>query len=619
MDNSLLPNVYDFISHTYPFSLLSTLEQDTLAASVKITYYTPNDVLVDDTLSGVGLFMIRTGAVEQINKDGTLRARLGTGDSFGYTQLNKKGSSDYKVCFLENTLIYLISRQILEFIKSRNEQVGRYFDDKEYVRLMSSHRYLEEGDGYLNSQLKQPVGAVCSHDCAMLPPETSIQDTARALRDQNSEIAMIMRDGKLLGVVTKSDLALRAVADGLSYTNPVSSIMTTHPVVIDSSKPLYQVLELMLFHNIQNLPVANGDKIEGCVNTRELLQNSLLQALYLLKAIGKQQSLEELVKLSSQKEQIFITLVQLKVQPRTIQRVLSRIADSFIKQICKLADEKFDKAPCAFAFFAAGSLARSEVQFLSDQDNGIIYEREITESERHYFQEYAHFVCKALDSCGYTWCSGNYMACNDTWCQSFDKWREVYNQWMAGPDPKALLDISVFLDIRCVYGDEFLVTKLKQHYINAAADNSRFLAMLTHNSLAVNPPLGMFKQFVLTKDGQNRPALNIKNQGVNLIIELARIYALQKRSMAVNTYQRLEDSTLDKDSARELSEAFTFLNDVRFAHQQKALQTGSELTNFLPPQELSQFERNHLKDAFRIISRQQSAASFRFMKEGLAG
>lgn len=619
MDNSLLPNIYDFISHTYPFSMLSTLEQDTLAASVKITYYTKNDVLVDDTLTGVGLFMIRTGAVEQINKDGTLRARLGTGDSFGYTQLNKKGSSDYKVCFLENTLIYLISKQILEFIKSRNEHVGRYFDDKEYVRLQSAHRYLEEGDGYLNSQLRQPVGAVCGHDCALLPPETTIQDTARALRDQNAELAMVMRGDTLLGVVTKSDLTLRAMAQGLPYTTPVSAIMTADPVVIDSSKPIYQVLELMLFHNIQNLPVINAGKIEGCINTRELLQNSLLQALYLLKAIGRQQSMSELVKLSAQKVQIFITLVQLKVQPRTIQRVLSRIADSFIRQICKLADEKFGEPPCAFAFFAAGSLARSEVQFLSDQDNAIIYEREITQKERQYFQEYAHFVCKALDDCGYTWCSGNYMACNDAWCQSYDKWQATYDQWMAEPDPKALLDISVFLDIRCVYGDEFLITKLKQHYINAAAENSRFLAMLTHNSLAVSPPLGMFRQFVLTRDGQNRPALNIKNQGVNLIIELARIYALQQRSMAVNTYQRLEDSMLDKEAARELAEAFTFLNDVRFTHQQKALQAGAELTNLLPPQELSQFERNHLKDAFRIISRQQSAASFRFMKSGIAG
>ena len=34
MDQSLLPNIYDFISHTYPFTRLNTLEQDALAAQV---------------------------------------------------------------------------------------------------------------------------------------------------------------------------------------------------------------------------------------------------------------------------------------------------------------------------------------------------------------------------------------------------------------------------------------------------------------------------------------------------------------------------------------------------------------------------------------------------------
>ena len=53
---------------------------------------------------------------------------------------------------------------------------------------------------------------------------------------------------------------------------------------------------------------------------------------------------------------------------------------------------------------------------------------------------------------------------------------------------------------------------------------------------------------------------------------------------------------------------------MRFNHQYQALQQGHELSNMLPPSELSQFERSHLKDAFRIIARQQSAAQLRFAK-----
>ena len=182
------------------------------------------------------------------------------------------------------------------------------------------------------------------------------------------------------------------------------------------------------------------------------------------------------------------------------------------------------------------------------------------------------------------------------------------------PDAQALLDSSVFFDLRCEYGDAFLVTKLQQKIIANAADNSRFLAMLCRNAVTVNPPLGLFRQFVLTRDGENKPVLNIKHQGINLIVELARLYALHSRCLAVSTHERLLQGLADEDAARELNEALTFLNEVRFAHQYKALLQGDSLSNLMPPDELSQFERNHLKDAFRIIARQQNAAQLRFGK-----
>ncbi len=86
--------------------------------------------------------------------------------------------------------------------------------------------------------------------------------------------------------------------------------------------------------------------------------------------------------------------------------------------------------------------------------------------------------------------------------------------------------------------------------------------------------------------------------------------------MSTDTYQRLADAAdaglLKRDDFRELAEAYSFLNAVRFRHQQEALTQGKEPTNNLVPSELTQFERNHLRDAFRIISRHQAAALVRF-------
>ena len=616
MDQSLLPNIYDFISHTYPFTRLNTLEQDALAAQVKISYYTPEETLQDESLTGIGLFMIRTGAVEQINKDGTLRARLGVGDSFGFTQLNKKGSSDYTVRFLENTLLYIISKQVLEFIIAKNQHVSEYFDSKDWVRLSSVNHLANNKSAAANSHFSRPVSDFYLNDCALVSPKSTIRQTAQEIGLKHAECAFIVDNNKLIGVVTKSDITLRAVAAGVDPSEEVSAIMSKNPVTINLTDPLYHSLELMIEHNIKVLPVIDRGQIVGIITASQLLQNSQLQAVFLLKAIKQQTKVSELKKLSAQKQEIFKTLVENDVSPQIIQLVMSKIADAFNKKLIDIYLNEHEKAPCNFAWIAAGSLARSEVQLLSDQDNALILERDCNDTELKYFKDMADFVCHGLDECGYALCDGNYMASNPKWCLSYSNWCKNYEKWILNPDHDDLLNVLVFMDLRFIYGDEFLLNKLKSHMLRLTGDNSRFLAIITNLTLAVNPPLGLFKQFVLTKDGQNKPYLNIKKQAVNLIVELARIYALSSGSLITETPDRLkaaaESQKISKDDERELSEALYFLNSLRFKHQINALNNNEELSNNLVPDTLSQFERNHLKDAFRIIAKQQEAAKFRF-------
>ncbi|MBF4366294.1 DUF294 nucleotidyltransferase-like domain-containing protein, partial [Vibrio anguillarum] len=138
----------------------------------------------------------------------------------------------------------------------------------------------------------------------------------------------------------------------------------------------------------------------------------------------------------------------------------------------------------------------------------------------------AQFVCHGLDACGYPFCPGEMMANQARWCVSLDQWQKNFRQWVVLPEPQSLLDISVFLDMRFLYGAKPLVEVLNQTLLTCVRGNQRFLSIMVANSLRVSPPLGLFRQFVLTKDGDNRQVLNIKQQAVNLLVELARIYAL---------------------------------------------------------------------------------------------
>ena len=74
----------------------------------------------------------------------------------------------------------------------------------------------------------------------------------------------------------------------------------------------------------------------------------------------------------------------------------------------------------------------------------------------------------------------------------------------------------------------------------------------------------------------------------------------------------VEIGLIKEDDYQELREAYTFLNGVRFNHQLNSMKSGKPLSNNLNPELLTQFERNHLRDAFRIIEKHQKALKFRF-------
>ena len=299
---------------------------------------------------------------------------------------------------------------------------------------------------------------------------------------------------------------------------------------------------------------------------------------------------------------------------------MTLIADAFNKRLLQLAEKMFGPPPMAYSWFVAGSQARHEIHLNSDQDNGLILERDPTSNEMVYFSKLANFVCNGLDACGYALCPANKMASNDEWRVPLRVWKNYYKNWIVNPDPQSILDISVFLDTRHLFGEYYLHDQMLDALKTYLRGNNRLLSILVANSTRVSPPLGLFRQFVLTKYGENKDVLNIKKQAVSLIIELSRIYAINAGCLLTDTNSRLdvaaERGIISQASKQELQEALAFINKVRFRHQSTSILKNKEITNYISPASLTPFERNHLKDAFRIIARYQESAQQRYHAKG---
>ncbi|MGC9421986.1 DUF294 nucleotidyltransferase-like domain-containing protein [Vibrio sp.] len=616
MESSLLPNIVSYLSSVDPFERLGEQEQNALAAAVDILYLKQGKCLAGEQIVGQGLYLVRTGAVEQYHPDGTLRARLADGDLFGFSQLYRSGQCDYQLVALENTLLYRIPKQVLLQLMRDNPAVSHHFSSKESVRLAhSNEKWSGEEVFYLKS-----VKEVMNRRVAKVQPCTLVQEAAQMMVDKHRSSALVMEGEQLVGIVTDRDMTKRVIAAGLGLNVPVRQIMTPDPQTIQSNVLVLEAMEMMMQHNVRSLPVLEGQQVAGVLTATSLTEKSHVHAVFLISRIYRQESVTELVSMVPQRQAVFDALLSANVAPSIIQQMMTQIADAFNKRLLQLAEREFGTAPMDYAWFVAGSQARQEMHLNSDQDNGIILAREANDEEQLYFQKLTQFVCHGLDACGYRLCPGDMMANQARWCVSLAQWQSNFRQWVVLPEAQSLLDISVFLDMRFLYGAKALVEQLNQTLLTCVRGNQRFLSIMVANSLRVSPPLGLFRQFVLTKDGDNRQVLNIKQQAVNLIVELARIYALNAGCLSPETGKRLayaaEFGVISYASKQELQEALNFINQVRFHHQGEQVQAGNILNNQIAPSELTAFERNHLKDAFRIIARYQEAAKQRYHAGG---
>jgi CBS domain-containing protein len=223
------------------------------------------------------------------------------------------------------------------------------------------------------------------------------------------------------------------------------------------------------------------------------------------------------------------------------------------------------------------------------------------ESVRAEFLSFARTVNDALDACGFARCKGNIMAGNPELCLSLAEWKAKFSGWIRSTTPKALLNASIFFDLRGMHGDRQLAEALLDHLLAEATGNTIFLHHMAVNALEIPPPIGRISRFA-TEGGEQRGTIDLKTQGSRLFVDIARIYALANGVRAANTVDRLRigghcikrsPSAVDGDIA-----AFRFIQGVRLHRQLDSLRDGRD-PNRLNPYALNEVQQRILRESLR--------------------
>lgn len=620
MPQTLIPNIHDFLARIDPFDKLPKELQRKIACAIKITYLAKGEQIhFGGEYKLRYLYVIRTGSMEQRKHNGVLRAKLGAEDLFGFTFLDEQKESleDYTATAIENTLLYLVPHSELLNLLQSYPDFAEHFASSVQVRLHSALDVVWS-DSEKGIFVKK-VSEVASEKIAVVESTTSIREVAKQIMAICSPTAVVMEEGAIVGLITDRDLTKRVIVAGLDINRPVSEIMTLNPITIGPNDLVLKASSMMMQNNIRSLPVVQNNTVLGVLTTTHLVRNNRIQAVFLIEKIKYAETAEDLASLTSERQAIFEALVEGQVSGDIIGHVMTMIMDAYNRRLLQMAEAFYGTPPCEYAWIVAGSSARNEVHMLSDQDNAIILSDNSNPNDRIYFQQLAAWVCNGLDACGYPLCSGEFMAENPKWCMPLHVWKAYYSKWVANPEYDCLLNVSVFLETRSLFGNVQFNRDLQTHLFSTIQKSNAFLPSLVRDSVTVHPPLGIFNSLVLEKSGDHSNTLNIKKFALNLLVDLARIYGLSSGSEQTETCARFihayENKLISEEMLKNVQGAFKFITQIRLSHQLKALKEGREADNHIDPNEFGSFERKHLKDAFRIIADLQDIAKLRFTRE----
>ena len=619
MNNELLPDIVSFLQTIPSFNKLSSDTLKEIADTVKIIQLNAGKFLNHDPDISY-LYIIRNGIIEQNNPDGSLRSKLGNDDIFGFNQQPGDGSEHYSITAIENTLLYQFNYESLVKLINDYPHILSQLDLSLRTRLKAT---TTEADDSRHSfhQYMRPCDDVMSSKLALVSVNDTIQSVAHQMRNITgiSCAFIVAEDKTLIGLVTDKDITQRVVAEALDVQQPIGSVMTENPHTIYANELVMEAVQLMTKYNIQNIPVINKKQhVIGYITPKDLIQNSGVQSIYLVNKIRHASSLQQLISLSEQRNAAFKEIMESTSSSSLVAQILTTIYDAFNCRLIELAIENFGTPPCAFSWIVAGSHARNEVHLASDQDNALILDKNATKSDRIYFNHVAMTVCKGLSKLGYTLCKGRFMAATPKWCQNIKVWKEYYDSWSQKPEYESLLNLNVFIEIRHIYGDKSLFREIDAHRHQQITYNFPLTIALVRNALRTRPPLGIFQNLVLEKDGNNNNVLNIKKAAIGCIVDIARIYAVINDCRDINTSDRIkwlyQAKILNKATYQDLIGTYQYVTHLRYQHQQQSIENNVKIDNLLKPNLFGSFERQHLKDSFRIISNFQNILKMKYLK-----
>lgn len=412
-----------------------------------------------------------------------------------------------------------------------------------------------------------------------------------------------------VGILTLQDVIGRILLPGLSLEEPVSRVMSSPVCALPASSSVAEAVMLVAERRIRHVPILRDGRLIGVVTERDLFALQRRSHRQISEAIERAAVPDRLVPAAADIRQWARSLIAQGMTARHVTRLVSTLNDALTRRMVELLALKAHIDPDSFCWLAFGSEGREEQTIATDQDNGIVFDDTLGSESAARLLVLGAEVNHWLDRCGYPLCRGNIMAGNPSCTRSLDAWRDRFSRWIEHGNPLDLLNASIFFDLRPLAGRLGLGQTLLAWLKESIPKHPKFLKLLSDSALRNAPPLSLMpgvlgavlpdKPTLDLKLTGTMPLVD----GARL---MALAHGIDERGTAQRFEALVAGGFVARVDGQAWVDAFEYLQGLRLKAQFEHSQRGGELSaNVVRLEELSELDRRILKEALRQVRKLQ--------------
>nr|MBI3614753.1 CBS domain-containing protein [Nitrospirota bacterium] len=116
------------------------------------------------------------------------------------------------------------------------------------------------------------LGELMRKELKQVTAATSVREAAKRMRDERVGSLFVEKGGRLVGIVTDTDVVRRAVADKKDLDRlTVEQIMSSPIATIEATRAVQDAHDMMGDLGVRHLGVTEGGRLTGLVSIRDLL------------------------------------------------------------------------------------------------------------------------------------------------------------------------------------------------------------------------------------------------------------------------------------------------------------------------------------------------------------